>query len=196
MPTTMLTPAIMACRAILLTYTLCPELERIDGAGPPGDGTTWLAYQRGLLTRLEAALAVVLRPTLRADGTVSPLQIDYQRALIQICLHWGLVVPGYALEHEVVVGDLKVRTLDDNAVERMSAWLAESLGNSRRRGDAGVIGSATMPGFITAVEACRRQVPAPPGGYVAWRWQWLTLDRYIDLPGRRERLAEALRVVS
>jgi hypothetical protein len=63
-----------------------------------------------------------------------------------------VLVPGYVLGQEVVVGDLGVRTLDDNQ----------------------------------AVDAGRRQVPAPPDGYVAWRLRWLALDRYMELRGRRE----------
>ena len=67
--------------------------------------------------------------------------------------------------------------------------LAERI-DGRRRGDANVIGSATMPAFIRSVESCRAAVGVH-SGYREWRWRWWGLDRYPDEEGRRARVEKA-----
>ncbi len=65
-------------------------------------------------------------------------------------------MPGYDLPSVLDFAPcLSANPLDDNAVEDLSACLAETTAAGQRPGDASVIGSAVMPAFIRSVNACR-----------------------------------------
>lgn len=184
-------PTIMTCRAILLAYSMCPEMERL-GRVPPAPAETWPDYQRQLLERFDKAFPTLLLPVLKPNGDVWPLNAEHSRALVQLCLHLGLVTPRHPLREPVRVDDeLTLTVLDDDAVERMSAWLATEV-DGRQRGDGNTIGTASKPDFIRSVEACRQDSGAA-ARYREWRIRWFELDRYAKDPGRRDRIDEILR---
>jgi hypothetical protein len=180
-------PAIMTCRAILLAYSLCPEMKRL-GRIPPADATDWATFQKGLLDRFDQAFPALLAPVYKEDHSPWALNPDHLRSLVQICLHLALLTPRHVLTKSVVVDDgLTLRTLDDIAVEEMSAWLA-TLVKGKQRGDANIVGSSSKPDFNASVEACRRDSGAA-ANYEGWRIRWFELDRYAAEPGRRARIA-------
>ncbi len=181
-------PSIMTCRAILLTYSMCPEMDRLRRR-PPAGYDTWLEFQTKLLERFDLAYEHLVQPVTKADDSPWPLNADHRRSLVQICLHLGLVTPGHRLVSEFRVDDvLTLDVLDDDAVEAMSSWLAAPGANGRQRGDANLIGSSSKPDFNDSVEACRTDVGAA-ADYHRWRSRWPQLDRYVEEKGRRERLA-------
>jgi hypothetical protein len=184
-------PSIMTCRAILLTYSMCPEMHRLNRT-PPAPAETWTEYQEGLLGRFDTAFDGLCAAVQKEDKSNWPLNADHRRSLVQLCLHLALVTPRHELPQDVKVDDsLTLRTLDDDAVEEMSAWLATEV-NGAQRGDANTIGTASMPDFITSVEACRLD-PGAAADYRNWRLRWSELDRYAREPGRAARIAEILR---
>ena len=184
-------PSIMTCRANLLTYSMCPEMDRLRRR-PPAGYDTWADFQARLLERFDAAYELLIEPVSKADGSPWPLNDDHRRSLVQICLHLGLVTPGHRLVHEFTIDDtLTLDVLDDDAVEAMSRWLAAPGDNGRQRGDANIVGSSSKPDFNHAVEACRTDRGAA-ADYHGWRRRWPQLDRYADEPGRRDRLASLL----
>jgi len=181
-------PAIMTCRAILLLYSLCPEMERLRPAPPP-TFTSWADYQEKLLTRFNNAFASLCDPVQHENGGDWPLNDEHARSRVQLCLHLALITARHSLPEKVVVDDtLTLQVLDDDAVEAMSQWLAVKQ-NGKQRGDANTIGSATKPDFITSVEACR-QDPGAAADYEAWRIRWFELDRYARTPERRASIAK------
>ncbi|WP_326557483.1 hypothetical protein [Micromonospora sp. NBC_01796] len=183
-------PAIMTCRAILLAYSMCPQMELL-GRIPPAPAETWPEYQRHLLDRFDATFPTLLLPVSKPNGEPWPLSADHSRSLVQLCLHLGLVTPRHPLHDPVRVDDeLTLTVLDDDAVERMCAWLATEV-DGKQRGDANTIGTASKPDFISSVEACRRDTGAA-SDYRRWRSRWFELDRYAGEDGRRTRIDEIL----
>ena len=181
-------PSIMTCRAILLAYSMCPEMDRLRRRPPAGHGT-WADFRKNLIERFDAAYLLLIEKVWKADGSPWPLNADHRRSLVQICLHLGLVTPGHRLpENFPVDDDLTLDLLDDAAVEEMSAWLAATGENGRQRGDANIIGSSSKADFNRSVEACRTDTGAA-ADYHLWRSRWPQLDRYAaertDPDGRR-----------
>ncbi|TQS40358.1 hypothetical protein [Cryptosporangium phraense] len=183
-------PAIMTCRALLLAYSLCPAMD--DAGRTPVGAQTWADYQAELLGQFNEPFTALCRPVQKPDGADWPLNKDHRRSLVQLCLYLGLVTPRHELPCPVVVDDsLTLHVLDDDAVEAMSAWLAAEV-DGGQRGDANTIGTASMPAFVKAVEACRHD-PGAASDYRKWRLRWPQLDRYAAEPGRAERITEILR---
>jgi len=170
-------PAIMTCRALLLMYSLCPAMQRL-GMRPRGYDT-WPDFMSSVRQRFHETLAYLVRPAMQADGTLAPLLDDHARTIVQFCLHLALLTASETLEEPLVVDDtLTLHRLDDEAALAMSRWLAEPAGGDGRvRGDASVVGSASMPHFIRSVEACRDDAGAT-ANYQQWRRDWTALDRY------------------
>jgi hypothetical protein len=183
-------PAIMTCRAILLLYSMTYEMHRLGRLAEAG---TWETYRAQLVERFFAAFQYLLRPVTDREQRNIPLQRDHLRSMVQLCLHLALVVPGRELPRDVVVdGTLTLRRLDDDAVEAMCNWLTAIDGETnKQRGDGNVVGSASKPSFIEGVEACRRDTGGA-ADYRAWRRRWPRLDRYVDHPGRTERINRIL----
>jgi hypothetical protein len=189
MPTAFRNPAIMTCRALLLVYSMCPEMEKL-GNDPIG-ADTWAAFRGQLIARFDWAFEHLWRPVWRADGSAWPMLVDHLRSMAQICLHLGLIIPEHELSQDLVVDDtLTLRCLNDDAVERISNWLAATI-DGKQRGDANIIGSASKPSFIASVEACRTDTGSA-ADYRKWRRHWFVLDRYAGTPGRRERIERIL----
>ena len=185
LPTGLRNPAIMTCRAILLAYSLCPEMDRLRRM-PPAGCETWATYQHDLLQRFDQAFPALLEPVAKADGSPWPLNPDHQRSLVQLCLHLALVTARHRLPQQVRVDDeLTLHILDDESVEAMSRWLAAA------EDDANIVGSSSKPDFNSSVEACRKDAGAA-ASYRDWRCRWPQLDRYADEDGRRERIAGIL----
>jgi hypothetical protein len=191
-PTAFQNPGIMTARAALLLLALCPEMERL-GQEPELGCETWAEMRNALLRQIKDACHAIEKPVLGKDGRPAPLIPAHQRSLLQIRLNLGLLVPGCDLASRLdFVPCLAANPLDDNAVEAISACLAEKTANGQRRGDANVIGSAVMPTFIRSVDACRA-LYGVDHGYRKWRRCWLVLDRYVDEDGRPDRVEAALR---
>jgi hypothetical protein len=168
-------PAIMTCRALLLMYSLGPAMERLGNR--PRGFDIWPDLMASLLTRFHRALAFLVRPAEKADGTPIPLLKDHGRTAVQFCLHLALLTASETLEKPFVVDEtLTLHRLDDDAAMAMARWLAEPVG-AAVRGDASVVGSASMPHFIRSVEACRDD-PGATADYERWREEWTVLDRY------------------
>lgn len=170
-------PAIMTCRALLLMYSLCPAMQHL-GMRPRGYDT-WPDFMSSLRKRFHHALALLVRPATKADGTSEPLLKDHARAIVQFCLHLALLTASETLDEPLIVDDtLTLHRLDDDAAQAMSRWLAEPAGKDGGvRGDASIVGCASMPHFIRSVEACRDDVGAT-ANYHQWRREWTQLDRY------------------
>jgi hypothetical protein len=182
-------PGIMTARAALLMLAMCPEMQWLGRR--PLDGESWDRTRAHLLTRFTRAYRAIERPVLDTSGDPLGPKDDHKRSVVQLRLNLALLVPGYDLPATLVFDPcLEVNPLNNDAVEAMSAWLAESVGG-RQRGDANVIGSATKPSFIRSVAACRAEGGAT-GGYHEWRRRWFVLDRYANEPGRQKRVAEIL----
>ena len=183
-------PAIMTCRALLLMYSLGPAMERL-GARPPGHDK-WEDFQASLRVRFHSSLAYLRRPVTTAEGGDVPLLKDHARAIVQFCLHLALMTADETLAEPYVVDEtLTLHRLDDDAAEAMARWLAEPAGpDGKLRGDANLIGSASMPHFIHSVECCRVDEGAA-ADYRRWRAAWPQLDRYYrkdEEPGRWARI--------
>jgi hypothetical protein len=185
LPTAYRNPAIMTARAALLQLALSGEMEATSRR-PPGNHHSWLDFQHDLLDRFTQAYNAVERPVY-SHGEIMRLRSDHQRAVIQLRLNAALLAPGHSLPSRLDFAPcLAFDPLDERAVEALSDWLAE------HNSDANVIGTATMPGFIRSVEACRATFGVFDDGYRRWRMEWSRLDRYQSEPGRRERIAAAL----
>ncbi|GIE27622.1 hypothetical protein Ait01nite_006670 [Actinoplanes italicus] len=194
MPTAYRNPAIMTCRALLLVYSMSPEMEQLGN--DPIDAKNWTKFRDRLIERFDWAFEHLCRPVKRADGTEWTMLFDHLRSMVQLCLHLGLLIPEHALAQDLVVDDtLTLRCLNDEAVEQISKWLAtrvsDEKGGEKQRGDANIIGTASKPSFITSVEACRTDT-GPAAEYREWRRRWFELDRYAEFTGRRERIFRIL----
>ncbi|GAA4735580.1 hypothetical protein [Phytohabitans rumicis] len=181
-------PGIMTARAGLLVLALCPEMERL-GRDPVDGYDTWQLARKAMLARAAHAYAKIGERD--EDGEPVPLNKAHQRSAVQLRLNFAIQAPGYAPAREPLFDpDLERDPLDGAALEALSGWLAEEV-DGRQRGDANVIGSATMPSFIRSVEAGQVAFGAP-AGYRDWRRRWPQLDRYVHESGRAERVARAL----
>jgi hypothetical protein len=130
------------------------------------------------------------KPVVDDRGEPVDLVADHQRSVVQIRLNLALVAPNTELASKLDFAECVTRTrLDDAAVQSLSEWLATPQGT--RRNDANVIGSATMPSYLTGVEAMRAAHDVP-SGYRAWRRQWFELDRYATEQGRRALVDQVL----
>ncbi|MGI5244367.1 caspase family protein [Dactylosporangium sp. CA-139066] len=185
-------PAIMTCRALLLMYSFCPEMQRLGMRPPKHD--TWAAFMESLLDRFHAAFQFLRRPVRRADGTEVPLLKDHARTIVQFCLHLALLAAEQRLAEPLVVDEtLTLDRLDDGGALAMARWLAApdgAAGDGKVRGDASIIGSASMPRFVQSVEACRNDAHAT-ADYRRWRSEWTVLDRY-NAPERWGRIERVL----
>ena len=189
LPTAFRNPAIMTCRALLLMYSMCPEMEALGR--DPAKFDSWSKFQSDLIRRFDKAFNYLRQPVKKEDGNDWPLLFDHRRSMVQICLHLALLTPGHDLKKDLVADqDLTLRVLDDAAVEAMSTWLADII-DGKQRGDANTIGSTSKPSFIASVEACRKD-PGASANYREWRRRWFKLDRYADWPGRRQRIEAIL----
>ncbi len=183
-------PGIMTARALLLLVPMCTEMETLHRR-PPRNYESWDDAQKDFLTRFERAYRAIERPTVNGEGNPRPLMADHRRALVQLRLNLALLAPGRSLPSQLTFDPcLDIDPLDNRAVEALSRWLAEPV-DGKRRGDANVIGSATMPSYVRAVEACRDKLGAKDG-YRQWRSQWLELDRYSYDSGRFTRVEQVL----
>jgi len=184
-------PAVMTARAVLLMYTLTPALENL-GVPPTGGYASWADARDGFLKRFHHVYSYIERPVRRPDGAEWPLLLDHQRSVAQIRLHLAIVRPGAAISSELGFDPCVLRgTLDERAVEALSEWLARfDEKRGKPNGDANVIGCATKPDFIQAVEVLRREAGLADG-YRAWRQKWAELDRYCAEPGRAELVRQA-----
>jgi len=183
-------PGIMAARAALLLLPLSIGMEQLGRGAPPGHAD-WAAARDDLVERMRASYRKIERDVRDSRGNPVALNADHQRSVVQIRLNIALVLPGTELESELDFAPCLAQVrLDAQAATSLSEWLADTS-TGRRRGDANVIGSATMPKFIEGVEALRA-ARGVSDGYRTWRRTWLELDRYIDEPGRADLLEQAL----
>ena len=181
----------MTARAALLALSLAAEMEDLQPR-PGGQYDTWSEMRAAALEAFLQAYRAIEQPVLDADGRPSPINQSHQRSLVQIRLHAALMLPGLELPSRwEFAATLGLDPLGDEAVAALSKWLAEPTVTGKRRGDANVIGSATMPAFIRSVDAYRKS-EGVSSGYREWRERWFELDRYADEPGRRRHVQWAL----
>lgn len=182
-------PGIMTARAALLLLPLSQAMQSL-GRLPPRGYADWPTVREALLQRMRDSYAKIETPVVDPHGKPVAFAMEHQRSVVQIRLNLALVVPNCKLPSTLDFAECVTRTtLDDAAVQSLSEWLAAPRGT--RPHNANVIGTATMPCYITGVEAMRAE-HGVPSGYRAWRRQWFELDRYAAEPGRQELVAEAL----
>jgi hypothetical protein len=159
-------------------------MEALGRQAPARDGD-WSTTRSQLLERMRTSYRQIERLAPDSNGTPIPLVLEHQRSVVQIRLNLALVAPGAELESRLDFDPCLARTcLDDEAVTELSQWLAQKV-DGKRRGDANVIGSATMPRFIEGVEAIRATYGVS-SGYREWRQRWFELDRYVAEPARHD----------
>jgi hypothetical protein len=186
-------PGIMTARAFLLLVPMCAVMERF-GRLPPEEHVTWREAASAFMRRFQDAYRFIERPVVREDGSAIELSVDHKRSLIQIRLNAGLVHPNLPLPSTLDFDTcLAMSSMGREAVEAVSNWLATTQGG-KRRGDANVIGSATMPTYVEGVTICTQWFGPDPNdeSYRDWRRRWFSLDRYNGEPGRRERVEQVL----
>ena len=182
LPTAFRNPGIMTARAALLVLALCPEMERL-GHEPQLGCETWAGMRDALLNRIKNAYQAVEKPVLDKERRFTPLVSAHQRALLQIRLGLALLVPGFSLPSELDFAPcLATNPLDSNAVEALSACLAEGYKDGKERGRGNVMAGAVMPAFIRSVEACRA-VYGVDHGYQEWQRRWAILGRNTSQAG-------------
>jgi hypothetical protein len=154
-------------------------MERL-GQEPGLGRETWADMRDALLGRIEDAYQAIEKPVLGEDGQPTPLIPSHQRALLQIRLNLALLVPGYDLPSRLDFEPcLAANPLGDDAVQALSACLADGYKDGKERGRGNVMGSAAMPAFIRSVEGCRA-VYGVDRGYREWRQRWPILGRYTS----------------
>ncbi|MEV4498582.1 hypothetical protein AB0J84_23155 [Micromonospora arborensis] len=172
-------PGIMTARAALHLLPLTYEMEAL-GLSPGSEYESWAEMREATVRRFVKAYEAIERPVLDEDGKAVPLVTDHRRSVAQLRLNAALVLPGLDLPSTLDFAEcLEHNPLDDIAVEELSAWLAEKDLKGKIRGNANLIGSATMPAFLRGVAACRAAMGVT-GGYREWRLRWTILDRYVD----------------
>jgi hypothetical protein len=180
----------MTARALLLLVPMCTEMEKLHRR-PSGDHESWDDARENFIVRFDRAYRAIERPVVDAEGDPWPLIADHRRSLVQLRLNLALLASGRSLPSQLTFDPcLEIDPLDDRAVESLSRWLAEPV-DGKKRGDANVIGSATMPSYIRAVEACRAK-SGTEDVYRQWRSQWFKLDRYFGSPQRRVHVEQVL----
>jgi hypothetical protein len=171
-------PGIMTARAALHLIPLSYEMEEL-GLRPPGDYATWAEMRADTIRRFRKAYAAIEKPVVDENGKTTPLTLDHKRSVVQLRLNAALVLPGLDVPSTLDFADCLDRgKLDEQAVEQLSAWLAETDERGRTHGNANLIGSATMPAYLRGVEASRAEHGATGDGYRQWRKDWFVLDRY------------------
>jgi hypothetical protein len=188
MATALQNPGIMTARAALLMLSLCGEMESFD-LPPLGGAANWAEQREQLVRQFEEAYRAIGREVrLEDDTTTQPnLNEAHQRSIVQLRLHLGLLKPGHHLQATSQFDPFRDHPVVDGAsIEALSAWLAQPADNGEGiRGDANVIGSATMHNFIRSVEACPESFGLGPSSYAQWRRRWFVLDRYAGNESRR-----------
>lgn len=186
-------PGIMTARALLLLMPMCSEMDRLNRR-PPGESQSWSVARIDFLERMTSAYRAIERPVVDAEGNLRPLLDDHLRSLVQIRLNLALIAPSHSMP-AVLMPDpsLELDPMGPEAVEAMSEWLATRV-EGKQRGDANVIGSATLPLYVAAVEDCRVSFNSAVGddGYRQWRSRWFELDRYSGEDGRQLRVETAI----
>jgi hypothetical protein len=183
-------PGIMTARALLLLVPMCTKMEKLHRR-PPGNHESWDDAREDFLVRFQRAYRAIERKVDSAEGNPLPLGPDHTRSLIQLRLNLALLAPGRSLPSQLTFDPcLAMDPLDNRAVESLSRWLAEPV-DGKKRGDANAIGSATMPSYIQAVEACRAKFGAGDG-YRQWRSEWFKLDRHFGESERHAHVEQAL----
>lgn len=195
MHTALRTPGVMTARAALHLLPVSYEMEELTDR-PGGGHETWTAMREATVVRFKAAYEVIEKSVRDEHDNVIrlPLRPDDLRSLVQLRLNAAVLLPGLDLPAGPDATAYPARNrLDEQAVEELSAWLAAPTEQGKIRGNANVIGSATMPAFIRGVEACRAE-QGVSGGYREWRTRWFCLDRYLDEDevGRRRRVWQVL----
>jgi hypothetical protein len=186
-------PGIMTARAALHLLPLSYEMEAL-GLRPGSEYESWVEMREATVERFVKAYRAIEKLVLDEKGEPVPLVVDHRRSVVQLRLNAALVMPGFDLPSTLDFGDcLERNPLDDDAVEELSAWLAEKDAKGRLRGNANAVGSATLPAFIRGVHACR-EARGASSGYREWRKKWFELDRYVDEDedGRRRRVWRAM----
>ncbi|GAA4850218.1 hypothetical protein GCM10023201_48280 [Actinomycetospora corticicola] len=187
-------PGIMTARALLLLLPVSFMLERQKRV-PSGGHATWAEARNALFERFRASYRAVESDVRRGDGTTWELLPDHARSVVQLRLTAALLAPGSTLPSRLSFAQcLEIDHLGDEAVEALSSWLAEPGSDGRQRGDANVIGSATMPAYLREIGEMRRTFGVD-GGYASWRRRWHMLDRSAADGGRRARVERALDAV-
>jgi len=182
-------PGIMTARAALLLFPLSQAMQSLGRLAPRGYAD-WPAAREALLQRMRDSYKEIEKPVVDDRDEPVDLVADHQRSVVQIRLNLALVAPNTELASKLDFAECVTRTrLDDEAVQSLSEWLATPQGT--RRNDANVIGSATMPSYLTGVETMRAAHDVP-SGYRAWRREWFELDRYATEQGRRALVDQVL----
>lgn len=182
-------PGIMTARACLLAMPLCLGL---DGWRPPEEFGDWAEARAFLRDTFERAYRAIEREVRDDHGELKPFSQSFERPLMHIRTHFGLLHPGAELGSELSFADcLATARLDGAAVEAMCSWLADRPVPARR-GEGNPIASVMMPGYIRLVERYRLDHAGSTGEYAEWRVKWFELDRYADDAARRVWLDVAL----
>lgn len=180
-------PGIMTARAYLLMYPITALLEQ-QNRGTWKDLPSWKHVRERLIEKfLEAYRAI------EYQGSQTPLTVDFERSIIQLRLNLAIVNPGFELPSAHTFAPCLKRTvLDEEAIEELSQWLAQLDAKGKRRGDANVIGSATMPSYLTAIHLVRGGTEDAWKQYAEWRHRWFNLDRHVAETTRKDIVTAAL----
>ena len=189
-------PGIMTARAYLLMYPVTAFLQKQKRTW--GDMSTWAEARKSLLEQfVEAYRAVETR------SSTTKLSEEHQRSIVQLRLNLALVHPGFELTSELspeldldpeFASCVERSVLDADAIDELSRWLADDDNKGNQRGDANVIGSATMPSYLESIRLVLSNDDDDEDwmSYLAWRRKWLKLDRYAARKGRKRLVLAAL----
>ena len=183
-------PGIMTARAYLLMYPVTALLKEQDRR-TWRNLSTWKQAREELLGRFLAAYRAV-----EHTSSTKQLSKDHQRSIVQLRLNLALVCPGLELPSELTpelkfADCLERSVLDADAIEELSQWLSEKDEAGKRRGDANVIGSATMPSYLESIRLVLGD-DADWQRYLDWRRTWFELDRHAAEEGRFDVVMAAL----
>lgn len=180
-------PGIMAARAYLLMYPVTCLLEK-QNRRTWRDLPSWNQARKQILEGFVSAYRAIEHP-----ASETPLSADFERSVIQLRLNLALIKPGFELPSAHTFAPcLKRAVLDEGAVEELSAWLAHPNAEGERRGDANVIGSATMPSYLAAIHLVLGATDGAWQRYIDWRHRWFELDRHAAEPDRKDLVTAAL----
>jgi hypothetical protein len=184
-------PGIMTARAYLLMYPVTALLEK-QGRRTWQNLSTWGEAMEKLLEGFVKAYRAI-----ETDSSKKEFTPEQQRSIVQLRLNLAFVCPGFPLSSELsseLEFDpcLKQSVLDADAVEQLSHWLASNDQKGKQRGDANVIGSATMPSYLESIRLVLDN-DDDWKRYVTWRrTSFDKLDRYATDEGRNGRVMAAL----